>query len=93
MEPPSQLLLFVGPIVLWHAAMVVPDPRNEFMREIVSVTRDVSEAMPLSYLRLAPIEFVTRLGWAERRQKKPLVVDVVDDGFLRYLFQTQMWSL
>ena len=71
----------------------VTDPRNECTRKIPKVTRDDTEAIPLSYMTRAPIEVVPRRGWAKhlvsrqtrppvlptaQRQKKPLVVEVVD---------------
>ena len=36
--------------------ILVTDPRNETTREIIQVTRDVTEAIPLSYMTCAPIE-------------------------------------
>ena len=79
--------------------ILVTDPRNETLREIIKVTRDVSEEIPLTYLMRAPIELVTRLGSAkhispkqakppmlptpQQRQKKPLIVAVVDNDVPR----------
>ena len=69
------------------------DPSYESTREITKVTRDVSEAVPLSYEQHTPTEMVTRLGWAERLLEKPqkpwhpkrqnepfVVVEIVDDA-------------
>ena len=73
--------------------IIVTGPYNESTREIIKVTRDVTEATPLSYLARARIELVPRPGWTKhlvsrpirslvlptpQRQKKSLIVDVVD---------------
>ena len=73
--------------------IIVTDSRSESSREIIKVTRDVTEATLLSKMARAPIELVPRLGWTKhlasqpimplvlptpQRQKKPLIVEVVD---------------
>ena len=44
----------------------VTDPSNESMREIIKVTGDVSEAVPLSLLKYTLVELVTRPEEARR---------------------------
>ena len=61
-------------------------------REIIKVSRDVTEATPLAYLARAPLELVPCPGWSEhltsipikppvlllpRSEKKPLIVETV----------------
>ena len=72
--------------------VIVTDPRNVSTREIIKVSRDVTEATPLAYLARAPLELVPCPGWSEhltsipikppvlllpRREKKPLIVETV----------------
>ena len=86
------MLLCEKPVSL-RIMILARDPNNESTREITKVTRDVSEAVPLSYELHTPTEMVTRLGWTERlvekpqkpwhpkRQNKPVVVvEIVDDA-------------
>ena len=73
--------------------IIVTGPHYESTRAIIKVTRDVTEATPLSYLARARIELVPRPGWTRhlvsrpirslvlptpQRQKKSLIVEVVD---------------
>ena len=73
--------------------IIVADPRNVSTREIIKVSRDATEATPLTYLARAPVELVPRPGWSKhlalkpieplvmptpQREKKPLVVEVVE---------------
>ena len=55
------------------------DLSNESMRQIIKVTGDVSETVPLSYEQHAPSDLVTRPGWA-KRLLKPVVVEIGDDA-------------
>ena len=74
--------------------IIVKDPRKESTREIIKVSRDVTEATPLSYSERAPIELVPRRGLVQascietdqdhlccqrlNENKKPLIVEVVE---------------
>ena len=91
--------LFLKPVSLRFTVLVI-DPSNESMREIINVTRDASEAVPLSYEQPAPIELVTRPGWDERflekpqksRQSKRWSSKSWTSLFLRNVFLRRMWS-
>ena len=51
--------------------VILTDPRNVSTREIIKVSRDVTEATPLTYLARAPLELVPRPGWSEHLTSRP----------------------
>ena len=64
--------------------VIVTDPRNVSSREIIKVSRDVTEALPLKCLARAPLELVpfqlikSPVLPTPRREKKPLIVETVE---------------
>ena len=55
-----------------NLTLEVTDPRKESTREIIKVTRDVTEATTLSYSALALIELVPRPGWSKHLVSRPI---------------------
>ena len=51
--------------------VILTDPRNVSTREIIKVSRDVTEATPWTYLARAPLELVPRPGWSEHLTSRP----------------------
>ena len=64
--------------------VIVTDPRNVSTREIIKVSRDITEATLLTHLARAPLELVPRQPIkppvlpTPRREKKPLIVETVE---------------
>ena len=64
--------------------VIVTDPRNLSTCEVIKVSREKTEASPLTYLPRAPLELVplqpikSPVLPTPRREKKPLIVETVE---------------